>query len=108
MKEMMKKSTVWPIFLALTLLALPSAARAGEGKWMGPDNELLPFQTDEEVLEFLSTAEVIKFKEITSGKNRPLKVRLEKDGIQANAIFRMVQQKEDGHCDLWGEIPRFS
>ncbi len=102
MKEMMKKSTVWPIFLALTLLALPSAARAGEGKWMGPDNELLPFQTDEEVLEFLSTAEVIKFKEITSGKNRPLKVRLEKDGIQANAIFRMVNKKKTATV-IYGE-----
>jgi hypothetical protein len=96
MREKMRKITVWPAFVALTLsLVVSGSAQAGEGKWLGPDNQLLPFQTDEEVLDFLRTAKVIKFKELTSGKNRPLKVRLEKDGIQANAIFRMVDKRRD-------------
>jgi hypothetical protein len=70
-------------------------SRAEHSKWLGPDGGTLPFTEDEEILEFLRTAKIIKSKVITSGKNRPLKLRLEKDGVEANAIFRTVDFKQD-------------
>jgi hypothetical protein len=68
--------------------------RDAHPKWQGPDGIALPFSKDEELLEFLRTAEITKSKVLTSGSNRPLKARLEKDGIQANAIFRTVELKQ--------------
>ncbi len=64
-------------------------------RWMGPEEQPLPFIRDEDILDFLRNAEVVKFKEIPSGKNRPLKVTLEKDGIRAHAVFRTVDKKLD-------------
>ena len=66
-------------------------------KWLGPEGVPLPFSKDEEILEFLRTAEVVATKEISSGSNRPLKVKLEKNGVRANAIFRTVHRKENVH-----------
>jgi hypothetical protein len=81
-------------FLAIVLFMAVPVAMDGEtvtsSRWKGPDDDALPFVTDEEVLDFLANAEVIKWKEITWSKNRPRKVTLEKDGIGANAIFRTV------------------
>ncbi len=84
------------LVLSLTL-AIASAGQeqaaatdSSESRWLGPDDHPLPFKTDEEVLAFLRHADVISQKELTGGVNRPLKVRLRKDGIEANAIFRIV------------------
>ena len=60
--------------------------------WLGPDLKPLPFKTDEQILDFLATAEVIKSKELSSGSTKPLKVLLEKNGVRANAIFRTIDQ----------------
>ena len=57
---------------------------------LGPDLEPLPFASDDEIVAFLKDAEVIKRKVLSSGSTRPTKVLLEKDGVQANAIFRTV------------------
>ncbi len=65
-------------------------AVAVEGRWLGPEGRPLPFANDEEALEFLRRADVIGWKELTSGTNRPFKVFLERDGVRANAIFRTV------------------
>ena len=59
-------------------------------KWLGPDLTPLPFTSEEQILDFLATAEVVKSKELSSGSTKPLKVLLEKDGIRANAIFRTI------------------
>ena len=88
---------VLPFFLLLWL-AFSDAERSFaqdreviEGhRWLGADGEVLPFETEEELLKFLAEAAVVTQKELTGGVNRPLKVRLEKDGIAANAIFRIV------------------
>ena len=85
------------LVLALLLLAAapaiaePTASSAGP--WRGPDGEPLPFAGDREVLEFLRTARVTAKRELTDGINRPLKVRLEKDGVVANAVFRTVDHR---------------
>ena len=59
-------------------------------QWLGPDQKALPFSSDDQILDFLATAEVIKQKELSSGSTKPLKVLLEKDGVRANAIFRTI------------------
>jgi hypothetical protein len=89
----MKRTRNRVIHLLVTLffLACAASAAAGEtGRWMGPEGEPLPFSSDEEVLEFLEKARVVEKKELPFGTNRPWKMLLEKDGIQANAIFRTV------------------
>jgi hypothetical protein len=57
---------------------------------VGPQGQPLPFQNEEEVIAFLTTARVDSFKRIENSTNRPYKVLLEKDGIRAHAVFRDV------------------
>jgi len=57
---------------------------------MGPKEEPLPFRSNQEIEDFLRTAKVISFKEISTGVTKPLRLRLIKDGIQVDAIFRTV------------------
>lgn len=56
--------------------------------WIGADGKLLPFKTDEEILEFLRTADVVSIEDIPVGVTKPKKVLLEKDGIRMNSAFR--------------------
>ncbi len=77
--------------------AEPSSAAASPSaplphQWMGPDGQPLPFKTDAELLEFLRTAKVRGIKDIGTGITNPKKMKLEKDGILANAIFRDVSE----------------
>lgn len=78
----------------------PAAAR---GPWRGPGGEPLPFHTEDEVLAFLRQAEVVQKKEIPQGVNKPLKVRLRRAGVEANAVFRTVNLKKARH-ETGGEI----
>ncbi len=55
--------------------------------WVGPDGNPLPFASEGEVLDFLRTARVQNVENIPVGITKPKKVVLEKDGIQACAIF---------------------
>ena len=59
--------------------------------WQGPDGESLPFRSNEEIEDFLRTAEIVSQEHIGEGINNPYKVLLEKDGIQMYAIFRDVR-----------------
>ena len=59
--------------------------------WLGPDGEQLSFRSNEEIEEFLRTAEIVSRKRVGEGINNPLKVLLEKDGIQMYAVFRDVR-----------------
>jgi len=72
---------------------------ASSHRWIGPDGKPLPFKSDVEVLDFLRTAEVLKLEKIPEGVTKPRKVYLEKDGIQALAIFRDV----DIHKNRWND-----
>lgn len=62
--------------------------------WIGPDGKPLPFTSEEEVLDFLRTAKVIKMKEISQGITHPRQVLLEKNGIQMRAVFRDVDEEK--------------
>ena len=62
-------------------------------RWTDADGKPLPFQSDEELLEFLQTADVTAEKKLTGGVTFPRKVRLEKGGIRADAIFRDINEQ---------------
>jgi hypothetical protein len=61
--------------------------------WVDVDQEPLPFQKDEEVLEFLRTAEAKSWKPVGVGINKISKVLLEKDGVRLNAAWRIVDER---------------
>ncbi len=69
---------------------LPQLTASSAGVWLDPEGKPLPFSSDEEVMEFLRTARVIRSEEIPVGITRPLKIVLEKDGVRMHAIFRDV------------------
>ena len=62
------------------LVPLPSTP-APMRVWVGPEGQPLPFGTDEEILEFLRTAEVVDIENIEIGVTRPRRITLEKGGI---------------------------
>jgi hypothetical protein len=79
------------------MMAAPGSGASAEAPsaWVGPEGTLLPFQSTAETLDFLRTAEVVSWEPIGQGINDTRKVLLEKDGIQANAIFRDVHIAKD-------------
>lgn len=56
--------------------------------WPGPDGKPLPFDTVDDIIAFLATAEPIQSETIRSGVMRPKKMLFKKDGVEINAIFR--------------------
>lgn len=81
---------------------------ADTGSWLGPDGQPLPFASDDEVLKFLRTAEIMEMHRVSTGINRPWKVLLASNGIRAHAIFRTVnierskgpQRKKKAYMDF--------
>ena len=69
----------------------------------GPDGTTLRFADDEELLDFLRTAEVLATEEIGMGRSGALKIRLEKNGQQANAVFRTVDERKGSVTTLTGK-----
>ncbi|MDA2923738.1 hypothetical protein MYX65_03610 [Acidobacteria bacterium AH-259-L09] len=59
--------------------------------WLDVDGKPLPFQTDEEIKEFLRTARVVSVQKIPVGVTKPKQVLLEKDGIRMHAKFQDVK-----------------
>jgi hypothetical protein len=56
--------------------------------WLGEDGAPLPFRNDDEIEEFLRTAEVVELEPIGIGVTNPERVTLEKNGVRAHAVFR--------------------
>lgn len=76
------------------LVPLPSTP-APMRIWEGPEGQPLPFGSDEEIMEFLRTAEVVEIENIEIGVTRPRRVTLEKGGIQVHAAFRDVDETHE-------------
>ena len=83
--------------LVLAVLAAATAAQAQggtpvskPGQWLGSDKQPLPFQSTEEIEDFLRTANVVSMEETAIGVTKPKVVRLEKGGVQARGIFHNV------------------
>ncbi len=78
---------------AIWLMGLLVGAAPGqqpEVVWLGSDKQPLPFADLDKIQEFLRQARVVSIKDVETGVTHPWKVRLEQDGVQANAIFRYV------------------
>ncbi len=89
----MRRVKAWILLIGLLALAFPPGAVAEDAaapRWIGSHGEALPFQSDEEVLAFLRQATAERVRDITSGINRHLLVRLTRDGVEAQAVFRTV------------------
>jgi hypothetical protein len=65
--------------------------------WVGPDGNRLPLETDEEILDFLRHAEVLRITNIPVGVTAPRKLLLERDGVRGHAIFRYEHVIRDRH-----------
>ena len=65
------------------------------GPWMGVDGKPLPFENDQEVIEFLRTARVVSQERVGLGVNGIAKVLLKRDRLQTHAAFRDVRVEEN-------------
>lgn len=81
--------------LAVLAVALPAAPQTAEHRFLGPDLEVLPL-TDDEILEFLRTAEIVERQKISIGINGIDRLVLEQDGIRLRAGFREVDTRDRG------------
>lgn len=93
---------VWRLVVALALVAsivtmvapglaaeLPARQNAESGPlWKDPDGNPLPFQSDEEILEVLRTAEIESVTDIELGVTNLRRVVLAKDGVRMRAVLR--------------------
>jgi len=61
---------------------------------MGPDGGPLPFSTDEDVCDFLRAAVVHGIEKIPTGRTKPKKLLLVREGVRANAIFHYFRREE--------------
>lgn len=82
-------AVVRTLALSLVLSTLPLAASTGP--WMAADKTPLPFAHDDEVLDFLATAEVTASKTLSQGINKCRKLTLQRGDVTAHAVFRTVQ-----------------
>jgi hypothetical protein len=71
----------------------PTAAPAAH-VWLDAEGKPLPFKTEDEVMDFLRTAKVVKMKDIPTGVAHPRKALLEKDGMSVNAKFSSIQEEK--------------
>jgi len=72
-----------------------AAAPAATGmRWTDPEGKPLPFQSEDELLVFLRTADVKSEKALSGGVTFPTKMLLEKEGVRADAIFRQVNEEK--------------
>ncbi len=71
-----------------------SAAPPAAMRWTEPGGKPLPFRSEDELLEFLRTAEVRSERPLSGGVTFPTKLLLEKDGVLADAIFRDVNEEK--------------
>jgi hypothetical protein len=79
-----------------TQAAAPAAPPAAETmQWLDHDGKPLPFRNDEELLEFLRTADVESSKKLSGGITFPTKLLLVKDGLRVDAIFRDVNESRN-------------
>jgi hypothetical protein len=76
-----------PVVLAATGDSAP------ERRWLDPSGNPLPFQSHEEVTDFLRNASVVSVKDIPEGVTKPREVLLELDDVQARAAFRYVSKR---------------
>jgi len=93
----------YPILLLASVMMLASVVPGLAGPtpelWRDSNGQPLPFTTHAEVVEFLSTAEIVSSSVIEDGSTRPDRLLLEKDGVQLHAIFRTFVRVQERTAD---------
>lgn len=90
--------TTPPLAAGIATAPPPAAAQAQDNSgdaryvWKDPDGRPLPFQSDEQVLEFLRTAEIESIEGIELGVTNPRQVVLQKDGVRMRAALRDYEE----------------
>ncbi len=84
---------VMGLLVGLSAVSLSPAQTSTSSVWLDPHGQPLPFQSNEEIEEFLRTAEILSQRRLGEGINNPFKVLLEKDGVQMNAVFRDIHEE---------------
>jgi len=88
----------------LATLPLPSAAQTVDEPaptgpsmqfvWLGADKAPLPFQSAEEMLAYLRTAQEISSKPLSVGITKAKRIHLSKGGIEARAVFHDIDRND--------------
>ncbi len=68
---------------------------AASRHWTDPQGKPLPFKSEEEMLDFLRTANVVSATRLGGGINNPRKLVLEKNGVTAEGVFRDVNEEKN-------------
>jgi hypothetical protein len=113
----MKNSIVTPLAIVVLLMTLAAPTWGGEQAtqeaaqpsgqqaaaddtrlegylFLDTDGQPLPFQTDDEIAQFLRTADVESKKKIPVGVSGPKKLLLSGQGVRANAVFKDINREE--------------
>ena len=80
----------------------PNADRFEGYIFLDVDGQPLPFQTDEEIEEFLSTAEIETMARIPVGVTSPKKAILAGQGVRAHAVFKYADVTKKNHHEKIG------
>lgn len=90
---------VLALAIGCAVILAPGPVRAVEPvtgpAYLDREGNPLPFENDEQVLEFLRRARVLGVRELSGGTTRPLRLDLEHEGIRARAVFRNVDRRRE-------------
>jgi hypothetical protein len=90
---------------AMALTVVSTAAFAAV-PYLDADGRALPFDSEEQVLEFLRTAKIVSKEKLGEGTNKEKrKIQLEKDGMRCNAVLRtgytIIASGDSGFVDSY-------
>ncbi len=96
------------IWLSLVFVLVTAASIAAQHVWLDADGKALPFQTDEEITEFMRTANVVNEEPIGVGINQSVRVRSNKMACaptrsSARSTAERIQRSSRGH--IIGTLP---
>ena len=74
--------------------AQPAPGRFDGYLFLDADGHPLPFQSDEQIEQFLKTATVVSMKKIPVGVSDPRKILLAGQGVQLHAVFKDIDHEE--------------
>jgi len=76
------------------ILTIPSTPLP-QRMWIDVNGDPLPFYNEDQIMEFLRTADIVGRENLPVGVTDPIKMRLRKNGIEVHAIFRYVDTVYD-------------
>ena len=79
--------------------AQPAPGRFDGYLFLDADGHPLPFQSDEEIEQFLDTATMVSIKKIPVGVSGPRKMLLAGEGVRAHAVFKNIDQEKRNQRD---------